>query len=44
MTIKIRLPNGKNVIVNVSLKEKVDYLFEFIESHDMQSMGFEDED
>jgi hypothetical protein len=41
MMVKFRLPSGKNIIVQVSNKEKVAYLFDYIFSHEMENLGFE---
>jgi hypothetical protein len=41
MMIKFRLPSGKNIILQVSMKEKVSYLFDYIFSHEMENLGFE---
>lgn len=43
MMIKFRLPSSKNIIVNVSMKEKISYLFDYIFSSEIENMGFEDE-
>lgn len=32
MMIKFRLPNAKNIILNVSIKESVSYLYDYISS------------
>jgi len=32
MMVKFRLPNSKNIILTVSVKEKVAYLFDYIYS------------
>jgi hypothetical protein len=44
MMVKLRLPSGKNIIVQVSMKEKVEYLFDYIFSHEMENLGFEQEE
>ena len=40
--IKLRLPNGENMILTVSPNEKVQYLFDFVESQE-RDMGFQND-
>jgi hypothetical protein len=44
MAVRLRLPNGKNMFVNISTDEKVQYLFDFIYSLENENLGFEDEE
>lgn len=44
MMVKFRLPSGKNIILHVSIKEKVQYLFDYIFSHENDNLGFEEEE
>jgi hypothetical protein len=41
MMVKLRLPNGKSIVLNVSLQEKIQYLFDFVYSFEEENIGFE---
>ena len=43
MRIKLRLPNGENLILMVDPNEKAQYLFDFVNIQD-RDMGFENDD
>ncbi len=43
MRIKLRLPNGENLILMVDPNEKAQYLFDFVNIQD-KDMGFENDD
>jgi len=40
MLVKFRLPSGKSLLLTVSIKETVSYLFDFIYSHEVECLGF----